>query len=368
MSVFPVVELPGRFTSYMRLVLRSVARGEHTPTTIAKKTASDRGTVHRVLRGLVAKGLLTQEVGTGQYFLSDAGAQMVLSLQESLHDTTVGEGASRPIPSSVKRGHNLRVKFPIVSAPVGWRESPKEFFKLQSMRWSPLGLNNVDGVQFSLDDVHVRATSNSIVMVPSNARSEASTPDLLRWLIPFAFDVEKKLRSLFPGLTLGDRPVITVGEIAHEGDPVAKLRESSGFTVIHHSDGRARIQFDRSKGPVEIEFLHPGMFDADSETWERRITQFLDSPYDYDVLGIMTEQAEFQNDAQDQTLLKLEDVARVLAEAHVRSEATLTTGLRAVLGAVEASTKQHTSLLKVLQPPEQPRDEHPAGWRPSYVG
>lgn len=369
-------------TSNMEKVLLGVASGKQGPKTIAKFLDKKRGNVHRTLQKLMGKGLVAQEKGTKLYFLTTPGMEVSLSLT---HEKVITKATEKVITKTSKggrsdneeyrnlvpkRGHNIRAKFLIKSAPKGWLENPKEFFTLQKVSFQDLGLKNVHGVQFVLDDFLVKATSRSVVLLLKVPITEEVSASVIKEFLLLALDAGSKLEKMFIELVLCGRPVISVGELAHENDLVARLKEAEGenFKVIRHSDGKARIQFDGSKGPIEVEFLHPGMFDHDSETWERRIPQLLDSPYDYDVMGRMLEQEEFRNDEQDVDLDSLKGVARDLADAHVRSEKTLTLGLKSVLRAVEMNTKQHTALMKMLMPKEPEVVENGPEGRPDYLG
>lgn len=291
-------------------IMTALARGCNTPKTISVAIQRNRGSVHRALAKLISAGMVHQEQGSKQYFLTASGRSTAIKEGGQPNHRGGATGGNRADPSDNKellrkRGENLRVKFLILAAPKGWRESPKSFFEKEHLNAVPLGLKNVDGVDFTIDMLRYRVTSSSILLMFKEGRYTQDAVALMQWLMPVCFDAMEMLEKRFPGLRLDPAPIVVCGEMAHEQDPVAQFRAKEGFHVIYHTDGRVRVQFDASKGPREAEFMHPGMFDADSETWDRRMIQVLNSRYDYDVLGVMAEDSSLRLDDHDRRLEKL---------------------------------------------------------------
>lgn len=351
----------------MKEVLVSIASGSHTPTTIGKAIKKDKSHVYRTLKRLRDKGLVTQEKGTKQYFLSNFGTEKTLEITVNKVSTKPSKGlrsvneVAKTRPSGagdlpVKRGHNIRAKFAILKFPKGWKESPKQFFELQNVDWEPLHLKNVDAVQFTLDDVLVKATSKSIVLMPRKGIYVDSTAEAIKKFMILCFNMKGKLQKLFPLLKLSERPEIIVGEIAHEEDIVATLKKAEGFTVIKHTDNRARVILDGSPGEGirEIDFVHVGMFDEDSETWERRILQMLDSPYDYDMMGLLIEQADFRLDRTERLLeMTAENQARMSGNQEVFDK-NMSSHLR-VLGGIEKGVFELRNAVKGISGSRLPK-------------
>jgi len=302
-------KVPGRFTKNMNEILLQIAKGQHTITTISKTTKKDKSQVYTTINSLIKKKLVTKEDKTRQYFLSTFGKEIVidkLSTKTSKGSSTI----NKTINKTDKRGHNFRVKYPIVSYPPGWKESPKSFFKLQNLEYEELNLKNVDGVQFTYDNFFIKAMVHNIVVFVDESYGK-NTLDVVENQIKDSDRMRNRLEKRFKGLRLGIGRVIT-NEYAHEKEIVARLKNK--YTVIRHKDGYVRVQIDKSKG-IELEFMHPGMADTDSEKWERQIIEVLDSPYSYNQLNVMIEQEEFRNDEQDHKMDYIVNVMNNYAKA-----------------------------------------------------
>lgn len=293
---------------------------------IIKRNIKKNINLSRSLKQLIKRRLVAKEDSSKHYFLTEFGKKWLL-------ENCVNKTVSRVSPNDSKgyrgvtkssktksfssdiRSHNVRVKWKIKSHPKGWRESPKEFFEEQNVKYTPLGLKNVDGVQFTMTKCTVKATSKHIVVILNEFYYEDAV-DFMPIFKEIAFSMRNRLQRKFRNLIFNDYPIITVGETANENDILAKLREKHGYQVIKHTDGRNRIIFDFSKGHIELEFTHRGMFDEDQEIFKRRLPQFIDSRYDYDQVVLMAEQAKFENKDQDSRIEGLIDAGEKLAKAN----------------------------------------------------
>lgn len=301
-----------------REILEHLAQGIDTPTLLGKASNRDKSNISRSLKRFIKSGLVAQNALTKRYALTSSGRQFCLSLRGNKEVTTMlskgvgndNESDNEKIKLPKKRGHNIRVKYWIREAPKGWKESPKQFFAEQYITHLPLMLKNVDGVQFTIDNVHVKASARSLMIIPKELYAEDAS-HLMPLFIDFCIHFQRKLEKRFMGLRLESMPTILLGEVAHEGELIARIKDK--YTIIKHTDNKIRVIIDKSRG-VELEFIHPGLFDQDSETWERRTLQLLNSPYDYDVMGVKLEQEELRNDEQDHKMKNLQDVIYSMAQ------------------------------------------------------
>lgn len=307
--------------------LRVLASGVLAFSIIRSRLDRSSGNVSKTLKQLIKRKLVAQQDETKHYFLTPLGKKWILDNIDSEGYTRVTPGVTpnaskgssgysqiykgvTPKPAKT-RGHNIRVKWRIKHAPKGWRESPKKFFEHQHVDTTPLNLKNVDGVQFTMQDCTVKATSKHIVVI-LNAFYYSDVVEFLPIMAKQAFDMKRMLEREFRTLILDPMPVLTVGEIANEDDILANLRKAHGYQIIRHTDGRVRIAFDFSPGNgiIELEFLHRGMQDEDQETFNRRLVQFIDSPYEYDQTVLMAEQAKYKVDEQENTFTDMTEHAK----------------------------------------------------------
>lgn len=268
----------------------------------------DTSNVRRVLVRLKNKGLVFQGI-TKLWSVSQLGLKVLISIldEDSGYDKKMTKKPSgshsndqnffSSTPTSLKRGHAMRVRFPIKSCPRKWRESPKKMFEKEGFIYNAGNLKNVDDVNYTVHDCFVKATTRSFIANIENIYYDHPSELLVQLRAPIR-QLRRSINQRFNrlGITLENHEILEWGEIAHENDLLNKIASGHGvsYDVIKHSDGKARVKFDKSHGFLELEFLHPGMQDSDSDQWERRkrqIVKVLDSGVDYDDLAFSVEKS-----------------------------------------------------------------------------
>lgn len=312
-------KIPGRFTENMQKIMKSIASNNTTISTISEAIGKDKSQTYRAIKSLEDKGIIVQQDTTKQYFLTDFGNKITLSLlstevstESSRDNSTIKRGVGGKSPNkTTKRDHYKRVEFKIIKSPKGWKESRKEFFRLQDLNYKVLGLKNSRDVQFTYDNFFVKAMKDRVVTYLESTYND-NTPEIVMQLMKHAFKVKKQIEKRFSGLVFHDTPKITGLHIAHMEDIITEIKKE--YTAIRHTDGLIRVQIDRSEG-IELEFMHPGLSDSDSEKWEKQIVEILDSPHSYSDLAVGFEQQGFRNDEQDTKLKHIIDTQDKYAKA-----------------------------------------------------
>lgn len=306
--------LASSLTPNMHEILYAVVSNHHI-TTISSTVDKNKGNVHRTLKRLIQRDLVSYNESTSVYTTTDLGNKILLLspmdnsvVMDNQRTTKTSKGASMDnrecIPSSyltLGRGHNIRVLFKIKNAPPGWKESRTMFFKMHSVKFTDLNLKNVDGVQFSHENNHVKAMEDHVSVILQEFKIEHAI-ELMPEIMDRGFRIRKELEKKFKGLVFEEEISITVGELAIEKDFVGQLCDRYGYMVIRHTDNVPRIIIDHSKGPVELEFVHPKYFDIDQEKWERNLYQIVTCKKDYLQVVLEAEQAKEENKIQNDRL------------------------------------------------------------------
>ncbi len=211
-----------------------------------------------------------------QYSILPLGQEILNSHNGRLpppEDSTLTGGSKRlpPPEEDLKiRAHRLQIKFDLVSpikdpSIISFHDHPSKIVPLE--HWQ----KNI--IQFE-DFMAIISTKSLIITgvqrylkVSDNVESQEA--DIMSEIIPFAEQVEEKIRRLHPEFRLKrlDRGVISgkiiSREYAYEHHPIS---EKSGQMMIRdREDNRPRIIVDKSKGFPELETVHPQHAGEDME-------------------------------------------------------------------------------------------------------
>ena len=220
-------------------------------------------------RGYIAKQLRSNQV---LYSILPMGVELMQHpLRENL---TGGSINATPRESDMKiRLHRLQIKFDLVSpikdpSVIKFHDFPSKIIPLE--HWS----KNI--IQFE-DFTAIISTKSLIITgvqryLTASDNIEAQESDIMSEIIPFAEQVESKIRRIHHDFRLKrlDRGILSgkiiSREFAYEHHPIA---EKAKTMRIDAQDGKPRIIVDQSKGFPELETVHRDTASEDMEMLTR---------------------------------------------------------------------------------------------------
>lgn len=239
---------------------------------IAASLGLNPSSVLRDIRQMEKRGYIARLVRSHQvlYTILPSGQEL---MQHPVRDPLTGGSINATPPEEIRdmkiRLHRLQLKFDLVNpikdpAVISFKDHPSKIVPLE--HWS----KNI--IQFE-DFTAILSTKSLIIAgvqryLQAADNIESQEADVLSEIMPFAEQVEEKIRKIHPSFRLKrlDRGVLSgkiiSREIAFEDHHLAKL---TGPMRIDAPDGKPRIIVDKSKGPLEIEFVHKDTAPQDSE-------------------------------------------------------------------------------------------------------
>lgn len=92
----------------------------------------------------------------------------------------------------------------------------------------------------------------------SGVSVDAALSEALAWISGIIVKVEREAGVLLHAAGVDSVRLCKPGHFAFEGHPVAQYMDVGGFRIkCFDGDGQVYLMVDRSKGPVELEALHP---------------------------------------------------------------------------------------------------------------
>ena len=240
---------------------------------IATSLGLNPSTVLRDVVQLEKRGYVSRTVRSSHVLYSILPRGMELMQHPVRENLTGGSINATPREEEMKiRLHRLQIKFDLISpikdpTVIGFRDFPSKIVPLE--HWS----KNI--IQFEDFTAIISTRSLIITGLQRYLRAadsiEAQEADVMSEILPFAEQVEARIRKSYPAFRLRrlDRGVlagkILSREFAYEHHPIA---EKARQMRIDAPDGRPRIIVDQSKGP-ELETVHRETAPGDMEMLTR---------------------------------------------------------------------------------------------------
>ena len=276
---------------------------------IASLLGLNHSTVIRHVKQLEQRGYISRQVRSTQvlYSILPAG---ISNMHHPVRDDLTGGSIHAPPPEANIRLHRLQLKFDLINSikdptVISFKDHPSKIVPLE--HWS----KNI--IQF--EDFTAILTTRSLIIagvqryLKASENIEVQESDIMSEIIPFAEQVEEKIRRIYPSFRLKrlDRGVLSgkilTREYAYEHHPIAEKAKSMR---IDAEDGKPRIIVDQSKGFPELETVHNGTAAEDMDMLARN-TELLASTNLTDALKALTTQVSIVSElakhavsAQDQ--------------------------------------------------------------------
>lgn len=236
---------------------------------IAASLGVQPSTVLRDLKQMEKRGYVARQVRSNQVLYSILPLGMEL-MQHPVKKNLTGGSINATPPEEMKiRLHRLQIKFDL-SRPledptaIVFRDHPSKIVPLE--HWS----KNI--IQFE-DFTAILSTKSLIITgvqryLKAAENVEAQEADVMSEIMPFAEQVEEKIRRISPSFKLKrlDRGILSgkiiSREFAYEHHPIAEKAKSMR---IDAPDGKPRIIVDQSKGFPELETVHKDTSAEDME-------------------------------------------------------------------------------------------------------
>lgn len=309
-------------------ILESLSEGKSLRK-IAFSLSLNHSTVIRHVKQLEQRGYVSRQVRSNQVFYSILPAGISI-MHHPVSETLTGGSKHAPPPEEIKiRLHRLQIKFDLVN-PV--RDPSIIKFKDFPSKIVPLEHWQKNIIQFE-DFTAIISTKSLIITgvqryLKASEDIESQEADVMSEIIPFAEQVEDKIRRITPSFRLKrlDRGVLSgkiiSREFAYEDHPVARIVERKiGDLTINAEDGKPRIWVDSSNGPPELETGHLQTAAEDAETVRKNTYVFgtQDLGKAIQVLAtqvsITTELAKHQavtQDQMDQVVAALGNITKII--------------------------------------------------------
>ena len=241
----------------------NIIEGLSSGQSIRKIAASLRlnpSTVLRDIGQMTKRGYVSRQVRSNQVLYSILPLGMEL-MQRPVKNFLTGASINATPPEEMKiRLHRLQIKFDLVQpmedpTVITFHDHPSKIVPLE--HWT----KNI--IQF--EDFTAILTTKSLIItgvqryLKAADNIESQEADVLSEIVPFAEQVEEKIRRIFPRFRLKrlDRGVLSgkiiSREFAYEHHPIA---EKARTMRIDAEDGKPRIIVDQSKGFPELETVH----------------------------------------------------------------------------------------------------------------
>ena len=241
---------------------------------IASYLGLNHSTVIRHVKQLEQRGYVSRQLRSNQVLYSILPAGISNMHHPVKEDLTGGSKHAPPRESNMKiRLHRLQIKFDLVSpindpSVIKFQDFPSKIVPLE--HWS----KNI--IQFE-DFTAIISTKSLIITgvqryLKASDNIEAQESDIMSEIIPFAEQVESKIRRIHHDFRLKrlDRGVLSgkiiSREFAYEHHPIA---EKAKTMRIDAQDGKPRIMVDQSKGFPELETVHRDTASEDMEMLTR---------------------------------------------------------------------------------------------------
>lgn len=240
---------------------------------IAASLELNPSTVLRDVAQLVKRAYISRTVRSSQVLYSILPRGMEL-MQHPLRNSLTGGSINATPPEKIKiRLHRLQIKFDLVNSfpdptVISFKDFPSKIVPLE--HWS----KNI--IQFE-DFTAIISTRSLIITgiqryLKASEDIESQEADVMSEIMPFADQVEARIRKLHPSFRLKrlDRGVLSgkvlSREFAFEHDPIA---ERVKHMRIDNQKGKPRIIVDASKGFPELETVDEETSAQDAEQYRK---------------------------------------------------------------------------------------------------
>ena len=300
---------PFKVTPRHEIILEGLSKGKSIRK-IAVSLELNPSTILRDIGQMEKRGYISRQVRSNQVLYSILPRGMEL-MQHPVKKSLTGGSINATPPEEMKiRLHRLQIKFDVVNkiedpTVIQFKDFPSKVVPLE--HWS----KNI--IQF--EDFTAILTTKSLIItgvqryLKAAEGVETQEADALSEIIPFAEQVESRIRRILPTFRLKrlDRGVLSgkiiSREFAYEHHPIA---EKAKRMRIDAPDGKPRIIVDQSKGYPELETVHRDTSTEDMEML-RKNTEILASQ-DLDValaalktqISVASELAKHAVTTQDQ--------------------------------------------------------------------
>ena len=241
---------------------------------IAASLDLNPSTIMRDIAQMAKRGYIAKQLRSNQVLYSILPMGMELMQHPLRENLTGGSINATPRESDMKiRLHRLQVKFDLITpvkdpAVIRFQDFPSKVVPLE--HWS----KNI--IQFE-DFTAIISTKSLIITgvqryLKASDNIEAQESDIMSEIIPFAEQVESKIRRIHHDFRLKrlDRGILSgkiiSREYAYEHHPIA---EKAKTMRIDAKDGKPRIIVDQSKGFPELETVHRDTASEDMEMLTR---------------------------------------------------------------------------------------------------
>ena len=283
---------------------------------IAVRLDLNHSTVLRHVRKLEEKGYISRQVRSSQVLYSILPLGLSI-MHHPVRDPLTGSSKDAPPPEDMKiRLHRLQIKFDLVTPVedptlIRFNDFPSKIVPLE--HWS----KNI--IQFE-DFTAIISTRSLIITgvqryLEAADNIEAQEADALSAVIPFAEQVEARVRKIHPKFRLKriDRGVLSgkilSREFAYEHHPIA---EKIKRMRIDGPEGKPRIIVDQSKGFPELETVDRNTASEDMEKL-RQNTKILATTDLKDALNIISNQASIVEELAKHSVTAQDQMDQVIA-------------------------------------------------------
>ena len=308
------------------VIIEGLSKGQSVRK-IAASLNLNPSTVLRDIGQMEKRGYVARQVRSNQvlYSILPLGQEL---MQHPVKTSLTGGSINATPPEKLEykiRLHRLQIKFDLVNpiqnpAVIKFHDHPSKIVPLE--HWQ----KNI--IQFE-DFTAILSTRSLIIAgvqryLKAAENVEAQESDVLSEIIPFAEQVEEKIRKIHPSFRLKrlDRGVLSgkiiSREIAFEDHHLAKV---TGPMRIDAPDGKPRIIVDKSNGPLELEFVHRDTAPQDSEQMRKNdlilATNDLGDALDalktqVSIVTELTRHAATTQDQMDQVISGLGQITNIL--------------------------------------------------------
>ena len=308
------------------VIIEELSKGQSVRK-IAASLNLNPSTVLRDIGQMEKRGYVARQVRSNQviYSILPLGQEL---MQHPVKTSLTGGSINATPPEKREykiRLHRLQIKFDLVNpiqnpAVIKFHDHPSKIVPLE--HWQ----KNI--IQFE-DFTAILSTRSLIIAgvqryLKAAENVEAQESDVLSEIIPFAEQVEEKIRKIHPSFRLKrlDRGVLSgkiiSREIAFEDHHLAKV---TGPMRIDAPDGKPRIIVDKSNGPLELEFVHRDTAPQDSEQMRKNdlilATNDLGDALDalkaqVSIVTELTRHAATTQDQMDQVISGLGQITNIL--------------------------------------------------------
>ena len=259
-----------------QVILDGISRGLSIRK-IAASLGINPSSVLRDIKQMESRGYIARQVRSNQVLYSILPSGMSLMQHPVKTDLTGGSINATPREEIKVRLHRLQIKFDLVTPVDARNRAALDFnphphpmaiaFKDFPSKTVPLESWNKSVIQFE-DFTAIVSTKSLIIAgiqryLDTGSSIQGQEADILSAIMPFAEQVEEKIRRISPSFKLKrlDRGVLSGNiisrEYAFEHHPIAnKVVGEDRTMLIRAKDGKPRIIVDQSKGHPELETVH----------------------------------------------------------------------------------------------------------------